>query len=321
VSPTPENEFVFNVVWTQSTFTYLRYFVTSQMHFCDARYRFVANGCPPEQIELMERFRAKRPDRVVEVLETSPTMVNHGAALDAVRALRDDGEYFCTIDPDILAQGPFLAPFAEALESCAAITSGRGVWRDDDLVPVGHPGVSGEFFYSQSGFLFGSPHFALYRRAPLEATAERWGLKFSEGGPGLSEDARAALARGGHEYILYDTGKLLNIFLQEDGNVLRHAENPNLMHIGGLSHYLAPPRMVVRAAGEAPEPDWIRWGGMEPRLEVARYTAAVLRRLCDGGAPPDVPSGLDDAMTERLVKVRTALVAMVERHYADLSAE
>ena len=321
MSRTRERDFVFNVVWTGSVFTYLRYFVASQIHFCDARYRFVANGCPPEQIERMERFRAKRPDRVVEILETSTKMENHGAALDAVRRLRDDGEFFCTIDPDILAQGPFLAPFAEALESCAAITSGRGVWRDDDLLPVGHLGVSGEFFYSQSGFLFGSPHFAMYRRAPLEATAERWGVKFGEGGPGLSEEARAALTRAGHEYILYDTGKLLNIFLQEDGNVLRHAENPNLMHIGGLSHYLSPPRMVVRGEGEDPEPDWARWKGMASRFEVARFTAAVLRTLCDGGEPPDIPAGLDDSMTERLVKVRTALVAMVARHYSELRAE
>ena len=319
MTPAPEREFVFNVVWTGTVFTYLRYLVASQMEFCDARYRFVANGCPPEQIAAMERFAAKWPGRV-EVLNVADKMVNHGAALDEVRALRDDGEFFCTIDPDILAAGPFLAPFAEALESCAGITSGRGVWRDDDLIPVGHLGVSGEFFYSQSGFLFGSPHFAMYHRAPMEATIARWGVKFSEGGPGLTEEARAALARDGHEYILYDTGKLVNIFLQVDGNELCHTEHPNLMHIGGVSHYLAPPKMVVRAKGAEPEPDWIRWDGMAPRLEVARYTAAVLRTLCEGGEPPPVPPGLDDAMTEKLVRVRSALITVVGRHYAELGA-
>jgi hypothetical protein len=325
VSPPAERDFVFNVVWTGSVFTYLRYFVASQMHFSDARYRFVANGCPPEQIELMERFRAKRPDRVVEVLATSTGMQPHGKSLDAVRAQRDDGPFFCFVDPDILAQGPFLAPFAEALETCAAITSGRGVWRDDDLVPVGHLGVSGEFFYSQDGFLFGSPHFAMYRREPLEATAQRWSLGFGEGGgPGLSDEARARLVDAGHEYIMYDTGKIMNILLQDDGNVLRHEEHPNLMHIGGLSHYLSPPKvtkMIVHTEGEAPEPDWARWKGMASRFEVARYTAAVLRTLCDGGDPPAVPPWLDDSMTDRLVKVRTALVAMVARHYSELSAE
>jgi hypothetical protein len=322
VSRARERDFVFNVVWTGSVFTYLRYFVASQIHFSDARYRFVANGCPPEQVELMERFRAKRPERVVEILETSARMRPHGFSLDRVRTLRDDGEFFCFVDPDILAQGPFLAPFVDALETCAGITSGRGVWRDDDVVPVGHPGVSGEYFYSQDGFLFGSPHFAMYHRAPLEATAERWGLGFGlGGGPGLSEEARDRLARSGHDYIMYDTGKLMNTFLQEDGNVLCHAEHPNLMHIGGLSHYLSPPKMVVPAEGEEPEPDWARWKGMASRFEVARFTAAVLRTLCDGGEPPGVPRGLDDSMTRRLVTVRAALIAMVDRHRADLATD
>ncbi len=316
-----EHDFVFNVVWTGTVFTYLRYFVASQMEFCGARYRFVANGCPPEQIEWMERFRAKRPERVVEVLETSTAMKAHGFSLDVVRALREDGEFFCTVDPDILATGPFLRPFIDALETCAAITSGRGVWRDDDLVPLGHPGVSGEYFYSQSGFLFGSPHFAIYHRAPMDETAERWDVKFNEGGPGLSADARAVLARDGHDYMIYDTGKILNIFLQEDGHRLCHEEHPNLMHIGGLSHYLSPPRMIVRGKGEEPEPDWARWKGMASRFEVARFTATVLRILCEGGTPPEVPSGLDDAMTRRLVRVRAALVAMVGRYYDELSNE
>ena len=49
-----DEDLVFNVVWTGTVFTFLRHFVASQMAHCGARYRFVANGCPPEQIELME---------------------------------------------------------------------------------------------------------------------------------------------------------------------------------------------------------------------------------------------------------------------------
>ena len=307
-----EASLVFNVVWTGTVFTYLRSFVASQMYYCDARYRFVANGCPPDQIEQMHQFRAGWPDRVVEVLETSDAMRPHGASLDSVQALRNDGPFFCTIDPDILALGPFLAPFVEALDSCAAITSGRGVWRDDDVVPAGHPGVSGEYFYSQDGFLFGSPHFAIYRRAPLDATTRRWGVRFGEGGAGLSDAARDRLARSGHDYFIYDTGKLVNIFLQEDGNVLRHVEHPNLMHVGGLSHYLAPPKMIERE-GEEPAPDWARWRGMTSRFEVARFTAAVLRALCEGREPPAVPQALEPAMIAKLEKVRAALIVTVDR--------
>ncbi len=292
-------------------FRYLRSFVASQMQYCDARYRFVANGCAADQIALMEQFRAKHPDRVVEILETSAAMVPHGAALDAVLAQRDDGAFFCTVDPDILALGRYLAPFTNALANCAAITSGRGVWRDDDVIPPGHPGVSGEFFYSQDGFLFGSPHFAMYRRQPLEATMQRWNLSFAEGGKGLSASARTRLADAGHDYFIYDTGKLVNIFLQIDGETMCHEEHPNLMHIGGLSHYLSPPSHVVNDGEE--EPDWARWRGMSSRFEVARFTAAVLRDLCHDRIPPSVPENLSTEMKHKLQRVREALLATVPR--------
>lgn len=309
---TDERAFVFNVVWTGTVFTYLRSFVVSQMHYCDARYRFVANGCPPDQVALLEDFQARNRDRVLEVLDVGDTMLPHGAALDAVRVQRDDGEFFCTIDPDILATGPFLGDFARELEGCAAITSGRGVWCETDVVPEGHPGVNGEYFYSRTGFLFGSPHFAIYRRGPLDDTVRRWGVRFAEGGAGLPDASRERLAAAGHDYFIYDTGKLVNIFLQESGYELRHMEHPNLMHVGGLSHYLAPPRMVLRE-GQEPEPDWARWNGMSERFEVARFTAAVLRALCDGATPPEIPPALDPVIGEKLTRVRDALAATVPR--------
>lgn len=318
--PPADRSFVFNIVWTGSVFAYLRYFVASQIAQSDARFRFLGNGCPPEQLRMMERFAERQPDRVVEVLETSPEMVNHGAALDRARELRDDGDFFCFVDPDILARGPFVGAFAEALDGgCAAVTSGRGIWIDDDRVPPGHPGVSGEYFYSQDGFLFGSPHFAMYRRAPLDATVERWGVTFVSAGNDLSDAAKEQLRVDGHDYFIFDTGKLVNIFLQVDGNRLCHFEHPQLMHIGGVSHYLAPsgyqtPIGTSDPQGEEPEPNWQTWRGMTSRFEVARYTARVLRDLSDGNPAPAVPDGLDPSITERLVPVRAALIELVERY-------
>jgi hypothetical protein len=42
-----------------------------------------------------------------------------------------------------------------------AVTSGKEVWSDDNLVPPGHKGVAGEHFFGQDGFVFGSPHLAI----------------------------------------------------------------------------------------------------------------------------------------------------------------
>ena len=74
--------------------------------------------------------------RVVEVLDVSPdAMIAHGVALDRVRAIRDDGDHFCFIDPDICARGPFLGPFLAIVEPLAGAALVLGLLtRDAGLV-------------------------------------------------------------------------------------------------------------------------------------------------------------------------------------------
>jgi hypothetical protein len=306
----PESAFVFNVVWAGADFPYLRHFVSSQIRHSGARFRFVANGCPPDQVRLMEEFAASA-GTVVEVFVSSATIERHGDALDAVLAARDDGEFFCFADPDILAEGPYLREFADALGSgCAAVTSGKGVWTDDVVVPPGHPGVPGECFYSPDGYLFGSPHFAMYRRAPLVETISRWGVGFaSAGGGDLTPHAKDALAAAGHRYWVYDTGKIVNILVQVQGHRLCHLDQTALLHIGGMSHYLTTPTGGGRNrdAGEATDLG-LPWP--PARLEVARYTAALLRALSHDEPPPAPPTDLDPDLAGRLDRVHAAVTAL-----------
>lgn len=311
MTPIPERSLVFNIVWTGEVFTYLKYFVASQIDHSEARFRFVVNGCPPAQVAEMEAFAAAHPGRVVEVLEVSEEMVAHGVALDRVRATRDDGEHFCLIDPDIAATGPWLDEFRALLADHAAVTSGTEVWSDDNLVPVDHPGVAGEHFVDRAGFVFGSPHLALYRRAALDETTARWGVGLGSAGPELRDDTKAAMASMGHQYLVYDTAKITNALLQHDGHRLVHRDLPQLVHIGGLAHYLAPPAYRTTDEGEV-EPDWTAYASMAGRHEVTRHTARTLRALAEGEAPPAVPTGLDAAMADRL--------ALVSRTIADLMA-
>ncbi|MEZ5246734.1 MAG: hypothetical protein R2707_16685 [Acidimicrobiales bacterium] len=306
-----ERDVVFNVVWAGTVFPYLRFFVESQMAHSDARFRFVANACPASELALLEQFADVHP-QVVEVFEvSSDEMVPHGTALERVRAARDDGAYFCLIDSDIRASGPFVADFAAELAAGAAgVTSGRGVWSTTDVVPEGHPGVNGEYFYSREGFLFGSPHFAMYRRAAIDDVLDRWGVRFDSGGPDLSAAASAALAEAGHDYWLYDTGKLVNVFLQLSGYELRHREHPNLLHIGGMSHYLSPPELNgAGAVARLGRVDRTTWNA--ERLEVAEFSAAVLRAAVDGGEAPEVPAGLAPDVAAKLALVRREILALI----------
>lgn len=304
-----EDRFVYNIVWTGTVFTYLRYFVASQIAHSDARFRFVANGCPPEQIALMEDYRRMMPERVCEVLVARDEMGAHGVALDAAFHQCDDGEYFSLIDPDIAASGPFVADFAERLEyGAAGVGSGRGIWRTDSYIPEGQAGVSGEYFYAPDGFLFGSPHFAMYRRDAVAETMARWQIGFQSAGPDLSDAAKQVLQDAGRWYFLYDTGKILNFFLQHDGNRLEHFEHRHLMHIGGMSHYLSQPDVP---GGGINDP---RWPWPVTRLEVARYCSAVLARLSAGLPAPAVPTEVDPDIAPRLERVRATLIELVETY-------
>jgi hypothetical protein len=312
----PNAQPVFNIVVTGRVFWHLRYFVCSLVHNSDAHFRLVANGCAPETLALLDDYAAAHPGQVVEILDVSPAaIVAHGVALDAVRSVRDDGDLFCFVDTDIKARAPFLAPYLELLRTHAAVTSGKQVWVDDHVVPDTHfgLGLDGRHFFHPDGFVYGCPHLALYQRADLDETCARWGVGLGSAGPDLSDEARTQLVTIGHHYKIYDTGKIVNILLQVDGRSLCHIDPDELIHIGGMSHFLSPPDPGA-AHGELETPSWAAYHGMEPRLAVTRYTAALLRGLAEGTPLPDLPLGLEPAMQERLLFVRNEIIDLVERY-------
>lgn len=314
-----EHDLVFNVVWTGTAFDHLEPLVASQLAQGSARFRFVANACPPEQVAALHGFAAAHPGRVVEVLEVSTErMVRHGDALDEVLRTRDDGPWFAFVDPDIAALGPYLPRFVALLGEADAVTSGKEVWSDHNVRPADHPGVSGEHFYDQDGYAFGSPHFAIYRRSALLDTMDRWSVGFSSAGNDLGDAARARLVEVGRSYWIYDTGKVVNVLLQADGHRLVHEEEPALLHIGGVSHLLAPPSSAPAFRDRPPAwgegPDWGDQPGMAARHEVARYTAAVLGAALAGEPVPEVPADAHPDRVERLHHVRSALAALVAAH-------
>jgi hypothetical protein len=316
-----EADLVFNIVWTGDSFTHLQVFTSSVLAHSSARFRFVANACPPDQIALLERFAEDHPGRVVEVLDVSSRrMIRHGDALDAVRAQRDDGPRFAFMDPDIFARRRFLPFFAEAIAANSVVTSGSEVWSTSNVRPEGHIGVNGEIVVDRDGFVFGCPHFAIYDRAVLDEVTDRWEVGFSSAGANdVSAAVLARLEELGRPYFVFDTGKIVNILIQGDGHRLVHLENPDLVHIGGVSHFLAPP---MTPEGETPvwgenRPNWNEWDGMEARYAVARDTADVIRAALDGGSIPPLPSEISDEVRGQLESVRGDVWAMASRYRSD----
>jgi hypothetical protein len=327
VSAPGPDDVVLNVVWTGETFTYLHPFAASQVAQGDARYRFVGNSCPPEQLELMQRFADRHPGRVVEVLDVCDRLEAHGVALERVLDQRDDGPWFGLIDPDIKANAPFVADLVAHLDDgVAAVTSGTEVWSDDNLVPPDWKGVAGEHFVSRDGFVFGSPHLAVYRRDLLDATRERWGVHLYSVGPEIPDDAKAQLASMGHDYLLYDTAKLVNALVQADGHTLVHTELDQVVHIGGLTHYLFPgpyetgddgerrPGGFIEGEDGEQVPHWVVHDIVQDRYAVTRYTAGLLKHLLDGSPPPSVAEVASPAMVAKLRLVEREVTDLVERY-------
>jgi hypothetical protein len=96
---------------------------------------------------------------------------------------------------------------------------------------------------------------------------------------------------------------------------LCHIDPDELIHIGGMSHFLSPPDPGA-ADGEVETPAWAAYHGMEPRLAVTRYTAALLRGLAEDTPLPDPPPNLEPAMQQRLLFVRDEIIDLVERYRA-----
>ena len=323
MSPAPDDAFVFNIVWNGTVFTYLRYFVASQIAQSDARFRFIVNACPPEQIALMEQFAAKYPDQIVELFEASAgRMVGHGDALDTVsrRPRRRDL---------LLLHRP-RHPGAGSVR-CRVRTAARRIVRGDHLRPRRvvrdgrHPGrpsgrVRRVLLRAGRLPLREPPLRDVRARTAATRRFERWDIGFGSGGPELSDEVKAALEACGQKYWVYDTGKIVNILFQEDGNRLCHIEHPQLMHIGGMSHYLSPPKWgkwVVLDDGEEPEPEWAVW----PGHGVTVRGRAVHRQWCcatsaKASPHPSCPTGLEASMEERLVLVRDEIVQLVAKYEA-----
>ena len=247
-TPFPEDDFIFNVVFTPRTFRCLRYFLASLVVQSKVRFRIVANGCDADEILLMDRFMSMHATRVVEVLRLPvPRTVTHGEALTYAYDPRPSGKFFCFIDSDIKALRKWMDTLIGELAQCAAITSGTVAWGATYVAPAEARWLTGDDFFATDGFVFGSPHVALYERAAVDLVRGSWAVDF-RGRPqsDLPVATQAAIRSLGRGYEMYDTAKLINILLQLEGRCVRYVENDHLLHLGGISEYLANPLTSLR---------------------------------------------------------------------------
>ena len=115
--------------------------------------------------------------------------------------------------------------------------------------------------------------------------------------------------------MVYDTAKVFNILFQADGHQLAHEEHDALVHIGGLSHFLAPPEIDftdAEAVASRGKPLWVNGDlVVHDRAAVAEFTAEMLKELDAGRSAPEIPPGTDGPLVEKLRFVRDEMIDMV----------
>lgn len=292
-----ERDLVWNVIFTPGTFRYLRRLPASLAEHTTARFRFVANGCTAEE----QRSLAAAATAQIDVTVLPGTGVRtHGEALTSLFDHFDDGGYFCFVDSDVLARGPWVPFLLAALGDRVAVTSGDVAWTDDTVLPPGAEDLPGRHAIGADGFVYGSSFLALYRRGAVTHARERYGVTFEPyAHDRLDPRARGAIESLGRAFRLYDTAKVLNLLLRADGGEMTHVAHPALRHLGGISQYLSRAQSGLVVAGAGAQ-----------RLEFAGWAAALLIALTDGGEPPEPPVGIEPAIA---VDVATALRACFGR--------
>jgi hypothetical protein len=301
-----EADIVWNLVFTPHTFRYFHLFTRSLLAMSDARARLVANGCTRDEVARMHALSEHSGGRVTAMAFPGSQMRTHGQALNALFDGTDDGELFCFVDTDVKATDRFMPRLLAALDGAVGVTSCKPAWATDTTVPAGAVDLVGRHFVSPDGFVYGSSYLAMYRRASVADTRNRWAVSFD---PcvfsRLSPAVRARLDEMGRRFDMYDTAKVLNILLQGDGGTLRHLDHPELFHVGGISEYLSHPR-------DEPPPLFARGGAGRTRWDFAHWAAATLMAFVDGGTPPDaaVP-GLAEAQA---MTTQNELRDLVERY-------
>ena len=244
-------------------------------------------------------------------------MVSHGRALDEVYRARPDGDWFCFADTDIKARGLWVDDFVTRLPGCAALTSGALSWTTDDTAPCGATSLAGPYLFDHDGFVFGSSYLAIYRRSAVDSVRRRWDIGFENyGHEELPRHARERIEEFGRAFAVYDTAKVLNILLQADGAEVRHHENPQIVHIGGMAT-----EYLCQAAGVRPADIWLAWvqslhgpdgargttpeaaphsGATTDPPDLAQFPAVTLQCLVRGEPLPLLPQPLGAETEARL---------------------
>lgn len=228
----------FHIVYVPGSVTYLLPFVSTLLRWSDCRFRFVANGCTAAEVALLHARCANESRLELLVIPTNRPLTHHDALNYLQARCRED--FFCFLDSDILATGPFLDGIIPHLAAHGGVFAGAPLWMRpaDRLFRPEYDVICGEHDRTAAGLPLGGTFFAIYDNRVLTDCihAEGFGFEMRNWSqlPVSLQAWCAERSLAGPRHF-YDTGKALNLGLQQQGHSITVVDTPQLLHLGGLS--------------------------------------------------------------------------------------
>ena len=322
----------FNVLFIPGSVARLLPFALSLLQGSGARIRVVANGCRPDEVDLM-RAATRVDERVSHHVLPQRGPIPHGQALNHLFEVFDE-PYFAIADSDVIAAGDFMDSLAP-IPPGTALFSGTPVWATDDeaVCPPGARFLTGRQRVLHDGTPVGSSYVAIYERAaiePLWRQAPRgFGATFHYS---LPRPMRDSLSARGWRFQIVDSCRLVNLLLLVNGSRLENRPVPELHHLGGYSgRAFKSSRVRLRSLLRSRDDRWLqrivesalltlharlrrdpeRSRMDERRRIVLPYVDAVLDAILADRPRPPAPR-TDSADVDRRV---AALGSALEGHY------
>ena len=337
----------FNIIYTPETVRYLTPFVTTLLQWSDCRYRLIANGCHPHEVELLQSI-ADLDERLELLVMPGIRMIPHGDMLNYLQE-REQSAYFCFMDSDVVATGPFLEEFRGHIEASDCFSSCLPLWHNDEdiVIPDWLKHMHGIHAYTTDGRTIACDYFVVYDNAKLTRAMQDSGVSMAVvGWQDLPDAAKTTLNQMGQQKKDYDTGKVLTLLMADNGDTVTYRDSDTLKHIGGFTEVGARkgallysrgtvdrlanrvPGLVGNSLIRAADGWYARRGGdpskslperrllasrIRRRTATARYFYLLLVGLMDDKPVPEVPRLGDPAAEERIGVVSREIRELIGR--------
>lgn len=188
---------------------------------------------------MLQQLCAGNPRLAYQALPTTHVML-HGDALNLLQA-QTQADYFCFMDSDIYATDEFMSTFGPLVDRYSGLFSGTPLRYPQAglTLPKDKAFIAGPYTHTQDQLCLGTTFFAIYNNHVITEVRRATGIGFGkyrwEKIPTVYQTQLQAL---GLQHQLYDTAKLLNLFLHLQGHALHYQPCPALRHIEAVSRFI-----------------------------------------------------------------------------------